>query len=74
MGVHPNQIKELLTRQPFQPFVVHLADGREFTVPHPEFAWLPPTGRTLYVEEYEEFVQRIDTMLVSSVSHPATHD
>ncbi len=70
MGMQVDQIRESLKRKPFQPFLVHLADGRRFAVPHPEFAWLIPNGRSLFVVEREEYVHRIDTMLVTSVSDP----
>jgi hypothetical protein len=30
-------IRETLHKQPFQPFVIRLADGRSLPVPHPDF-------------------------------------
>jgi len=44
-----NEIKELLHRQPFEPFVIQMADGRRFTVPHPEWAMPHPTLPTSVV-------------------------
>ncbi|MBM3851958.1 MAG: hypothetical protein FJ399_02245 [Verrucomicrobia bacterium] len=43
----PEDIRELLNARPFKPFRVGLSDGREFVVPHPEFAWL--IGGQLFV-------------------------
>jgi hypothetical protein len=30
-------IREVFHKQPFEPFVFRLADGRPFAVPHPDF-------------------------------------
>ena len=38
-------IRDLLKRQPFRPFVIHLSNGETYEVRHPEFAmptrWRP---------------------------------
>jgi hypothetical protein len=31
-------IREAVLRRPFQPFTLRMNDGREFRLPHPEFA------------------------------------
>ena len=31
--------------RPFQPFTLHLADGREFLVNHRDFVWVSNIGR-----------------------------
>ena len=41
------RIREYLTASPFRPFRVHLSDGSQHEIPHPEFAWL--IGSRLYV-------------------------
>ena len=33
-------IRDLLKRQPFRPFVIHLSNGETYEVRHPEFAIL----------------------------------
>ena len=40
-------IREAKFAQPFRPFRLHLVDGRNFLVRHPEFLFLDPTGRDL---------------------------
>lgn len=72
MSMHIEQIRQLLSAQPFQPFQVHLADGRSVSVPHPEFAWVTPGGRTIFVSDGAERVHRIDALLVTSLSDPET--
>ena len=70
MSMQRDQVRSLLAARPFQPFVVHLVDGRQFEVPHPEFAWLTPNGRSLFVSDERSRVDRIDTALVTSLSDP----
>jgi hypothetical protein len=41
------RIKDMLNRQPFQPFRIFLSDGSHHDVPHPEFAWV--FGGSVYV-------------------------
>ncbi len=34
--VQPDELRQLLRKRPFQPFRVHLKDGRSFTIEYPE--------------------------------------
>ena len=43
------RINTMLHERPFRPFDVHTSDGRRVTVRAPDFAWIHPTGRTMYV-------------------------
>ena len=36
-------IRKVYLSQPFKPFVIHVADGRKLSVPHPEFMARHPT-------------------------------
>lgn len=58
-----DELRRAYAARPFQPFVLHLADGREFPVPSPEFMTLPPASRTfvVYVEKAHHV---IDLLLV----------
>ncbi len=54
--------------QPFQPFALHLADGREFHVPHPEWMWMSPgSGRIAVVADGKGSFDLIDLLLVTSL-------
>ena len=65
----PEQLRKSLRAAPFQPFRIHLADGRSFDVQHPEFASLSPTGRTVLVfSAGSELAEAIDVPLVVSLS------
>lgn len=49
MPVSPDQFRSSMRAVPFVPFRIHLVDQRSFDLPHPEFAWIVPSGRTAYV-------------------------
>ncbi|HEX4413634.1 MAG TPA: hypothetical protein VH107_08395 [Lacipirellulaceae bacterium] len=61
------QIKKSYNSQPFQPFTIHLAGGREVPVPHRDFIMVVPNGRTLVVALPDSTVDIIDLLLVSDV-------
>jgi hypothetical protein len=61
------RIRELLDVQPFRPFVMHLADGREVPVHHRELIIAAPSGRTLIVVQPEDTMNIIDLLLVTDV-------
>jgi len=39
-----SDIRHLLHAQPFVPFTIHVADGREYRVPTPDHAHVYPSG------------------------------
>ncbi len=38
-------MRELLRREPYNKLTIRLADGRAIEIPHPEFAYLPPSNK-----------------------------
>lgn len=61
------QIRNLYNAQPFQPFVIHLADGRSVPVHHREFIMSAPSGRTVVVAQPDDTFNIIDLLLVTDV-------
>jgi len=59
------RIKELHHATPFQPFVLHLADGCEIPVHHREFIAAAPSGRILVVFQPDDRMNIIDLLLVT---------
>jgi hypothetical protein len=53
--------------EPFRPFVLHLADGREVAVPHREFLAASPSGRTIIVYQPDDSWNVIDLLLVTDL-------
>jgi hypothetical protein len=61
------RFRELFDSQPFQPFTIHLADGRQVPVLHREFIAAAPTGRTVVVFQPDDSLNIIDLLLVTDL-------
>lgn len=61
------QLRQLRQSQPFQPFTMHLADGRQIPVRHPEFMATSPSGRTVIVYQPDESFNIVDLLLVTDL-------
>ncbi len=67
------QFRNFYNAQPFRPFVIHLADGRQVPVHHREFIMAVPSGRTVFVCQPDDTVNIIDLLLVTDLElKPAT--
>ena len=72
-GMTIEQLREAHKRKPFQPFTIHLADGRSFFVKHPEFLSHAPHGRTIIVYGEGEDFSILDLLLVTEIEvHPSS--
>ena len=60
-------IRYLYEARPFRPFALHLADGRNVAVQHPEVLAFAPAGRTIVVVLPDNGVRIIDLELVTEV-------
>jgi hypothetical protein len=61
------QMRSVYEAQPFQPFTIHLADGRAIPVVSREFIMAVPTGRMLIVCQPDGTVNLIDLLLVTDL-------
>ncbi len=61
------QLRQMHQARPFQPFRVHLADGRHLDVQHPEYLSHTPSGRTVMIATPDERFEVIDLLLVTSL-------
>lgn len=61
------QVRRLYEAQPFRPFTIHLADGRQIPVLHPEFVMSLPSGRTIVVCQPDDSLNIIDLLLVTDL-------
>ena len=57
---------------PFRPFRVHMADGRSFPVPHPDFLSMSPTGRTVIIYPEDEEFSILDLLLMTEIEMTQT--
>ena len=65
------RIRQLLHTIPFQPFVIHMADGRQFRVEHPDFVLASPKNQSwVIVEEPDnDLMQHLAAMLITGVEY-----
>jgi len=61
------EIRNLYEARPFQPFKIHMADGRDIPVDHPEFLASAPSGRTIVVYGSDDSFNVIDLLLVTDL-------
>jgi hypothetical protein len=61
------QLRAAYQAQPFQPFIIHLADGRNVPVQSPEFILTVPSGRTIVVAQPDDTLNIIDLLLVTDL-------
>jgi hypothetical protein len=61
------KIRELHDVEPFRPFVMHLADGREIAVTHREWLASAPSGRTVIVFKPDDSFNIVDRLLVTDL-------
>jgi hypothetical protein len=62
-----DQLRKLHQARPFEPFEIFLADGRKFSVDHPELLGQSPRGRTIAVGVPDGTIEIIDLLLVTSL-------
>lgn len=64
-------LKKYHSARPFSPFILHLADQRQFRVNHPEFLAVTGGGRIVIVgDEKGDGADVIDLLLVTSIELP----
>ena len=68
------QVRRLYDAQPFRPFVMHLADGRELPVHHREFMASAPSGRTVIVYQPDDSFNIVDLLLVTDLEVKSEND
>ena len=61
------QLRTLHQARPFQPFDLHLADGRALAISHPELLAIIPPGRTVIVAHPDGNFEVVDLLLVISL-------
>jgi hypothetical protein len=74
------QIRDALTRSPFEPFDLRLVDGRSFTIHHTDYLSVPPVRRPRHVIVYTPIdddpedcrTHFIDPLLIVDLTIPTT--
>ncbi len=66
----PVAIEQLRTTHratPFQPLTIHMGDGRQFPIPHPDFLSMSPAGRTVVVYHADGSASIVDLLLMTEL-------
>jgi len=58
-------VRELMNRQPFEPFVIRLADGRSLPIPHRDFVAV--TSRRVLVGAEDDTWSIVEPLLIVSL-------
>jgi len=61
------QLRAAIRAVPFRPFTVHMADGRSFPVPHPDFLLMSPSGRMAFAFGQEDECSILDLLLMTEI-------
>jgi len=61
------RVRELYDATPFNPFTMHMADGRSIPVLSRKFIMAVPTGRTVVVCQPDGKLSIVDLLLVSEL-------
>ncbi len=61
------QLRTTLRANPFQPFTVRMADGRQFPIPHPDFLTMSPSGRTAVIFHPDDSASIVDLLLMTEL-------
>ena len=62
-----DQLRKLYEAQPFRPFAMHLADGRQLPVVHREFIMVSPSSLTAIVYQLDDSFNIVDLLLVTDL-------
>ncbi len=62
------QVRKARERAPFKAFTIYLSDQRRSEIPHPDFLWVMPGGRTIGIADENGAAEIIDLVHVTSLN------
>jgi hypothetical protein len=66
-----NVIRDLIRAAPFQPFTLHVADGKSFRIEHPECVAVLQGGRMIFINTKDDDYEWVDVFLTTRVESSA---
>ena len=65
------RIRQLLHTVPFQPFIIYMADGRQFRVEHPDFVLASPKNQSwgIVEEPDNDRMHHLAALLITGVEY-----
>ena len=67
LGMTAEQVRKAREKAPFKPFTIYLSDQRSFQIPHQDFVWVVPGGRTIGISDEAGVVEIVDLVHVTSL-------
>lgn len=61
------QIRKAREKAPFKPFTIYLSDQSHFEIPHQDFVWVVPGGRTVGIADQHGAVELVDLIHITSL-------
>jgi hypothetical protein len=61
------QLRRTHRAAPFRPFTIRMADGRQFSIPHPDFLSMSPSGRTAVIYHEDDSASIVDLLLMTEL-------
>jgi hypothetical protein len=61
------RIRDLLHASPFRPFTIHMADGKTYTVDHPDFVLAATDVPNIHIETPDGTLHTLSALLVTNV-------
>jgi hypothetical protein len=61
------QLRSAIRSTPFRPFTIRMADGRTFSIAHPDFLSMSPAGRTVVIYHPDDSASIVDLMLMTEL-------
>ena len=62
-----NEVLTFLHAEPFQPFVIHMADGERLPVNHEDFVNVAPSGRVMTVFLPDDSFRVLDMVMITQL-------
>jgi hypothetical protein len=66
-SVTAEQVRKAREKAPFKPFTIYLSDQRRFEIPHQDFVWIIPGGRTIGIADETGAVEIVDLVHITSL-------
>ena len=67
------RVRSLLDAAPFRPFVIRMADGREYRIEHPDFVLAAASDvPQITIEEPDGSQHLLSVLLITSIEHTPT--
>ena len=70
LNMNVDELRELYSAAPFQPFEIALTNGARVQVDHPEFMSFSQDYRTVHVHERSGTTRRLDIKLITELTEP----